>query len=72
MNEIRNKIDDMSLQTARIKDLAVLLTDYFYHEIIGKEHSKGDTLVTILLEKIQKLDDEYIKLYKLTCEANNK
>lgn len=64
MEEIRTELDEILLKIGRLKDISELLGDFFFNNYIGKEHSKGDTLVTLLIEKIQELDNCVIDAYK--------
>lgn len=68
MKQIREELDGILLETYRLKDLSELLADYFFTHITGPEHTKGDTLVTILNEKVQALDKSLSKLYDDTHE----
>jgi len=68
MNKVREELDGILLETYRLKDISELLADYFFNNITGKEHTKGDTLVTILNEKVQSLDESISNLYTKTKE----
>lgn len=65
MEEIREELDKINLEMCRLKDISELLGDYFFNNLVGREHSKGDTLVTILIEKLNVLDNSIMDLSSL-------
>lgn len=73
MNKVREELDGIAMKAYRVKDISELLGDYFFNNITGREHTKGDTLVTILIEKVKELDESISELYVKTreFEANN-
>ena len=72
MKELIDKLDEISIKILRIEDIGELLEDYFYNNIKGAEHSKGDTLVTLLVEKIKNLDEDLEKIYKKVFEMKER
>lgn len=68
MKNIRTELDEILIKIGRLKDISELLGDFFFNNYTGKEHSKGDTLVTSLIEKIQELDSTVVNFYKSDLE----
>lgn len=71
MKEIREELDKMSLKIYYLENLGELLTDYFYNELNKKGYSKGETLSTIILEKIKDIDNTLPDLYAKVKELES-
>ena len=64
MKEIREEIDKLELKSYYLENLSELLCDYFYYELNEPKYSKGETLVTVLSEKLNEFDNnlqEFVK-----------
>lgn len=73
MKKIREELDNVSSQIESLENLALLLEDYFYNTHGDKEFNKNLSLSTVVVEKIQSLDESIQNLYHKTqeIEANN-
>ena len=64
MNKVREELDEILLKVYRLKDLSELLEDYFATEICQSKFSKGDTLASLVVEKVKEIDKSLDELYK--------
>lgn len=69
MNKIREELNEILLETYRLRDLNELLEDYFSTKLCQEEYSKGDTLATLVVAKIKEISKSLEDLYSL--EGNN-
>ena len=72
MKEIREELDEISLKIYYLENLGELLEDYYYDNLSQRGYSKGETLITIMLEKIKDLDKTILNLYDKTIEEKGR
>ena len=65
-NELRKHIDELGLKICTIKNLTLLLEDYFYENIGNKEFMKNQSLSSVIVEKVDELDKSLNTLFELT------
>ena len=68
---VRDNIEDITLKANITKKLATLLEDYFYGYVSKEEYNKNQALATVVVEKLDEIEDELNKLFKLTFTTND-
>ena len=64
--ELRKYIDELGLKVCTIKNLSLLLEDYFYENIGNKKFMENQSLSSVIVEKVGELDESLNALFELT------